>query len=149
MMEKKAETLFRKYKTKYIKKFGRHALDNTEIDLFAKSEFGNRYRGSYAQNEMFELKPGFYIINTDQKTGPGIHWIAVVLTNKTAYFYDSFARTPKQLVPHLVKRLTGRKIVSSDRKDLEQLEPEIICGHLSLAWLAVAKDLGISHAKKI
>jgi len=151
-MEKKAETLFRKYKAKYIAKFGRHALDNTEIDTFAKSTFGTKYRGSYAQNEKFELKSGcYYIINTDIKTGPGIHWISLILTPKTAYVFDSFGRDVKKLVPHLVKHITksGRKIVSSDRKDKEQRGLSVICGHLSLAWLAVAKDLGIRAAAKI
>jgi hypothetical protein len=83
-MEKQAEKLFRKYKAKYIAKLGRHALDNNEIDIFAKSTFGTKYRGSYAQDEKFELKSGFYyIINTDIKTGPGEHWLAALVTTKT------------------------------------------------------------------
>lgn len=150
-MEQKAEKLFRKYKTQYITKLGRHALDNMEIDTFAKSKFGTRYKGSFAQDEKFELKSGFYIINTDIKTGPGIHWISLVLTPKTAFIYDSFARASKDLVPHLVKRLTKakRKIVCSDRSDREQRDSEIVCGHLSLAFLTVAKELGIRAAIKI
>lgn len=148
-MEKQAETLFKKYRAQYVKKLGRHALDNLEIDTFAKSKLGSRYKGSYAQDEVFELRSGYYIINTDLRTGPGIHWISLVLTPKTAYIYDSFARDPKKLVPHLVKRLRSRKIVSSDRKDKEQKNFEITCGHMSLAFLAVAKELGISQAKKI
>jgi hypothetical protein len=140
-MEKQAEKLFRKYKTKYIAKLGRYALDNTQIDLLAKSTFGTK----------FEFKSGFYIINTDLKDGPGEHWISLVLTPKTAYVFDSFGRDPKTLVPHLTKRLTksGRKIVSSDRTDREQRGLSVICGHLSLAWLTVAKDLGIKAAIKI
>jgi hypothetical protein len=150
-MEQKAEKLFRKYKTQYIAKLGRHALNNTEIDTFAKSTFGTRYKGSFAQDEKFELKSGFYIINTDIRTGPGIHWISLVLTPKTAFIYDSFARSSKSIVSHLVKRLTkaNRKIVCSDRTDKEQRDIEIVCGHLSLAFLAVAKDLGIRAAIKI
>jgi hypothetical protein len=57
----------------------------------------------------------------------------------------------KKLVPHLVKHIakSGRKIVSSDRKDKEQRGLSVICGHLSLAWLAVVKDLGVRAAIKI
>ena len=148
-MENQAEKLFRKYKTKYIAKFGRHALDNTEIDTFAKSTFGTKYRGSYAQDENFELKSNcYYIINTDIKTGPGEHWLAARVTPKTVYIFDSFSRDIKKLVPHLVKHIakSGRKIVSSDRKDKEQRGLSVICGHLSLSFLAVVKDLGVRKA---
>ena len=62
-MEKQAETLFKKYKTQYIQKLGRHALDNVEIDTLAQSKLGTRYKGGYAQDSIFELKSGFYIIN--------------------------------------------------------------------------------------
>ena len=150
-MEKKAETLFRKYKEKYIAKLGRHALDNTEIDLFSKSIYGTRYKGSFAQDQNFEFKSGFYIINTDIAKGPGEHWISLVVSPKTAYIYDSFGREPQTLVPHLTKRLTKakRKIISSDRTDKEQRGLSVICGHLSLAWLTVAKELGVKAAKKI
>lgn len=147
-MEKKAEKLFGKYARKYIRKLGRHPLDNMEIGTLAKSVLGTKYKGCYAQDEKFELKPGYYIINTDVKKGPGIHWISLVLTPKTAYVFDSFARDPKKLVPHLVRRLP-HKIVSSDRKDKEQKDLSVVCGHLSIAWLKVASELGIRATKKI
>jgi hypothetical protein len=150
-MEKQAEKLFLRYKTKYISKLGRHALNNSEIDTLAQTIYGTRYKGSFAQDEKFELKSGFYIINTDIAKGPGIHWISLYLTPKTSYIYDSFGRDPKTLVPHLTKRLTKakRKIVSSDRTDKEQRGLSIICGHLSLSFLSVAKDLGVRSAIKI
>jgi len=150
-MEKQSEKLFKKYKVKYIAKFGRIALDNVQIDTFAKSVFGAKYKGSYAQDEKFELKSGYYIINTDLKKGSGEHWVSMQISPKTAFIYDSFGRDPNKLVPHLVRRLTKakRKIVSSDRKDKEQRGLSVICGHLSLAWLTVAKDLGIRAAIKI
>jgi hypothetical protein len=150
-METQAEKLFLRYKTKYISKLGRHALDNTEIDTFAKSIFGSKYKGSFAQDQNFEFKSGFYIINTDIAKGPGEHWIGLVVSPKTAYIYDSFSRDPQTLVPHLTKRLTKakRKIISSDRTDKEQRGLSVICGHLSLAWLTVVKELGIRAAKKI
>ena len=98
---------------------------------------------------MFQLKPGMYIINTDIRSGAGIHWVAMNLTKKTAYFYDSFARDPKKILHHLTKRLKGFKIISSDRKDKEQKDLEIICGHLCCSFLSVVKDLGIRAAIKI
>ena len=34
--------------------------------------------------------PKSIIINTDQSNKPGDHWIAIVLTEKHAYYFDSF-----------------------------------------------------------
>ena len=128
-----------------------HALDDLEIDTFCKTLFGIKYKGIFSQNQKFEFKPGYYIINTDLKTGPGVHWIALVLTKTNAYIYDSFARNSNKLVSHLVKRLKLAKytIINSDPRDREQKETEIICGHLSIAWLSVVKELGIRMAIKI
>ena len=144
-MEAKANKTFKKYKLKLIKEFGRKALDNTEIDSAAQTMFGKKYRGSYAQDEKFEKKTGYYIINTDISTGPGIHWISCKITPKTIYIYDSFGRDSKKILPHLVKYLYPRKIVES-KNDKEQKDAEVICGHLSLSFLAVAYELGIKAA---
>jgi hypothetical protein len=151
--EKEAEALFKKYTKKYIAKLGRHALSNTEIDMIMKQtkkiSSPHNYRGCFAQDETFLLKNGLYVINTDLMLNPGIHWIGMYLTAKTAYFYDSFGRKAQALVPHLIKRLKERKIVNSDRKDKEQKNSEIICGHLTMSFLQVVKDLGVRAAIKI
>jgi hypothetical protein len=154
-MEKKVENEFKKYKRRYIAKLGNYALDTTIIDLSAKDLFGSKYKSSYAVDAVFPFVPGYYIINTDVTTGPGIHWIALVLTKKTAYIYDSFARSPT-VINSLTKKLIkhGFKIVSSDRSDKEQRmtnrgELVVICGHACLAWLTIVKLYGIRKAIKI
>ena len=148
-METKIENVFRIYKNELIQKLGRKALSNDTIDKYGKILFQSKYRGSFAQDQKFEKKSGFYIINTDLESGKGIHWIALILTAKTAIIYDSFARDPKKLLPHLIQHLKNYKIVSSDRKDSEQKGDSAICGHASLAFLLVAQKLGIRSAIKI
>ena len=144
-MEQQANKSFKKYKTKYIRKLGRKALSNIEIDEVATKLLGSKYKGSFAQNEKFPKLSGYYIINTDLKTGPGIHWISLIQTPKYAYIYDSFGRDTKKIAPYLVRYLHPRKIVES-KNDKEQKDAEVICGHLSLAWMAVAHELGIKAA---
>ena len=148
-MELKAENLFRTYKLELISKLGRKALNNDTIDKYSKILFQTKYKGCFAQNNKFELKPGYYIINTDVESGKGFHWISLILTAKTAYIYDSFSRDPKKILPHLLQHLKNYKIVSSDRKDVEQKGKSSICGHASLAFLLVAQRLGVRSAIKI
>jgi len=142
------EKLFRKYKNSLISKLGRDALYSDVLEDVAKTFFGTRFKGVFSQDEKFEKKTGYYIINTDTKKGKGIHWIALYLTSKTAYIYDSFGRSPNKLIPHLVKHLADRKIVSSD-KDQEQKGLSQVCGHLSISWLRIVKEKGIKKAIKI
>ena len=147
-MEQKAENVFRLYKAELISKLGKKALSNDTIDKYSKLLFQSEYKGCYAQDTQFEKKSGYYIINTDLEKGKGIHWVALILTPKIAYIYDSFSRDPKKLLPHLLQHLKNYKIVSSD-KDKEQRGSSELCGHASLAFLLVVQKLGIRSALKI
>lgn len=149
MSERQAEALFKKEKKRLIKKFGRVALTNIQIDKLCSKELGNKYKGSFAVDESYEKKLGMLIINTDTKYGGGIHWIAIYLTPTTVYYYDSFSRSPKSLTPKLVKKFKNKNIVRVDPTDREQLDPELICGHLSISFLLCVKQLGIRKAKLI
>jgi hypothetical protein len=148
-VETKIENVFRIYKNELILKLGRKALSNDTIDKYGKLLFQSKYKGCYAQNEKFEHKQGYYIINTDIASGPGLHWTALILTSKIAYIYDSFSRDPKKLLPHLLQHLKNYKIVSSDRKDKEQRGDSATCGHNCLAFLLTAQKIGIKSAIKI
>ena len=92
MNETKIEKEFRKYKSQYIRLLGNHALSNDELDDVCKSLFGVKYRGSHPVDSKFQMKPGYYIINTDIASGPGVHWQGLILSKTVAYIYDSFGR---------------------------------------------------------
>jgi hypothetical protein len=155
MTEVKIEQEFKKYKSRYIRLLGNHALSNEELDEVCKSLFGAKYRGTFAQDSKFQLKPGFYIINTDIASGDGIHWCGLILTAKTAYVYDSFARDPDKILPILTKRLRLAKYkIQADRKDKEQKafykqNMVVTCGHACLSFLLCAHKHGIRAAMKI
>jgi hypothetical protein len=148
--ELRVEALFKTYKQKFTKKLGVKATYDTDLDRVAKKEFGAKWGGIYAVDEQFKIiNNKYYIINTDTKDGPGEHWVAVYLTAKNLYFYDSFSRNPKKITPLLVKRFQHRHIISSDQKDQEQRGLSEVCGVLCLSWIKVAIDLGIKQALKI
>ena len=64
------------------------------MSVYTRSTFGELL---YAQDEKFDIVPGYYIINNDISTGPGEHWTSLIVTSKTAYIYDSFARDSKKI----------------------------------------------------
>ena len=148
MSENTVEKLFKTYRKQYVKKYGKIPLDNVQIDKECSKRFGTRYRGCYAQDERFPITNGFYLINTDTQSGPGIHWCSIVITPKRCYIYDSFCRNPNNLLKHLTKRMKSRQVIY-DIHDKEQKDEEVVCGHNCLAFLRVAKELGIRQAIKI
>lgn len=59
--------------------------------------------------------PGAYIINMDDSTGNGTHWIALWLTHpKIALYFDSFGIEPPNAVIDFCKRFGCHNIIASD-----------------------------------
>ena len=155
MNETKIENEFKKYKSRFIRMLGNHALDNTELDDVCKNLFGSKYKGSYPVDAKFQMRPGYHIINTDIASGPGIHWQCLVLSKTVAYIYDSFSRDPEKTIPILMKRLRRAKYkIRFDTKDAEQRgfykdKMVLTCGHASLAFLLCVHRYGIRKAMLI
>ena len=149
MKEIEVKKHFDKHRNLLFKKLNRKdPLSDQTCTEYGKAYLGNKYKGTYSQNSL-PLTKGYYIFNTDHSDNPGIHWVSCVNTGRTLYIYDSFARSRKQLLKTLSKRLknTDLKIVEADRS--EQKSDSAVCGHLCLAFLFTAHDLGIRNAIKI
>ena len=149
--EQDAEARFRTYKDALIRIYGRGPLDSDQIDEFGIEAFGGSWRGVSGQERVkTPMKPGYYIVNTSRTAkSPGVHWVGLYVTSAgQAYTYDSFARSGAKMLSELGgRRKKGSgAFVDSDRKDAEQRGASAVCGHLSLAWLLVVRDLGIRSA---
>ena len=149
--EKDVEKLFKKYAKGLIKKYGNKALTDLQVTDMAKLKLKGKYLGTFPQDKINLNKSGYMIINTDLDGKPGIHWVALYITKKTVYIYDSFARDNKTLLKILTNQINKKKlnVVNSDRSDAEQFGDSEVCGVLSVAWLYVIKDIGIKNAIKI
>ena len=150
--EQDAEARFRTYKDALIRIYGRGPLDSDQIGEFGIEAFGGSWRGVSGQERVKTplKKAGYRIVNTSRTaSSPGVHWVGLYVTSAgQAYTYDSFARSGVRML----SELNGRRkkgsggFTDSDRKDAEQRGASAVCGHLSLAWLLVVRDLGIRSA---
>lgn len=56
------------------------------------------FKGVYSRNNLPNDSiqyPSIYIVNSDNVDGPGEHWVAIVLENKShGIFFDSFGKEP-------------------------------------------------------
>jgi hypothetical protein len=148
--EQDAEARFKTYKDALIRIYGRGPLDSDQIGEFGIEAFGASWRGVSGQDAVkTPMKAGYYIVNTSKTAkSPGVHWMGLYVTSAGAYTYDSFARSGAKMLSELGgRRKKGSgAFVDSDRKDAEQRGASAVCGHLSLAWLLVVRDLGIRSA---
>ena len=144
--------LFNKYKQALVSKLGNKALDNVTIDKVCRVEFAAW--GGCVPSDRVVLKPfHYYIVNVDNHDQPGSHWLAVFTSAKRAYIYDSYARDPASIVFKLLKTISkkGFKLSKTDLvHNMEQIGYNSeVCGQISMAWLLVVRDLGISRERNI
>ena len=67
---------FLKYKNHFIKKLGRKALFDNQLTVESRALFGNRYLGTFSQNNIPLNRTGFLIANVDTLGMPGLQYTA-------------------------------------------------------------------------
>ena len=116
---------FKQFLAKYFKSI--HALNNFEIDEFAKKLKIKNWCGVFMRDEL-KGKPQKYeafVMNTDISKNNGTHWIGIFIGNEK-YYFDSYGLQP----PLEVIKYVGKPI----KYNTFQLQgyDDVICGHLCL-----------------
>ena len=73
-------------------------LTNFEIEAYYKNE--PRSNGVYSRDNLPDkIKDAAYVINLDEYSDIGTHWITLYVNNKTATYFDSFGveHIPKEI----------------------------------------------------
>ena len=76
-----------------------HPLTNFEIQKYYQNE--PRFNGVYSRDNLPKLKDGAYIINLDEYSDTGTHWVALCVQNNDVTYFDSFR------VEHIPKGITA------------------------------------------
>ena len=65
----------------------------------------SRFIGAYSRDNLpYKIKNGAYVINLDEYSDTGTHWIALYVNNKTVTYFDSFGI---EHIPKEVKKFIG------------------------------------------
>ena len=75
-----------------------HPLTNFEIQKYYQNE--PRFNGVYSRDNLPEIKDRAYVINLDEYSDIGTHWVALYVNNDVTYF-DSVG------VEHIPKKIKG------------------------------------------
>ena len=92
-------------------------MTNLEIQKYYKNE--PAFNGAYSRDNLPKIKDGAYIINLDEYSDIGTHWVALWVNNNNVTYFDSFG------VEHILKEITKNL---SKIKTLKQIFSE--CKHI-------------------
>ena len=64
-----------------------HPLTNFEIQKYQNEP---RFNGAYSRDNLQKIKDGAYVINLDEYSDIGTHWVALHVQTKYITYFDSF-----------------------------------------------------------
>lgn len=92
----------------------------------------------------------YSILNTDDSSKGGTHWVAQFQKGKTLYMYDSFGRSDRLMKPFVDKfERLGYKVIFVNKNGGEQNSEQVNCGLRCLLWLCFVNKYGITKCKNI
>lgn len=133
--EKVAEAHYSKLFAKTKKLVGNKTTFANDLNREAKKLFQHKFAGVFMSDripENLSTRTPYAIINLDDSTQPGSHWIAVAFRSPRALLvYDSYGHINR--MPEMIRRLYPRSVTTDS--DVEQGRSETNCGARTLAWL--------------
>ena len=81
-----------------------HPLTNFEIQKYYQNE--PRFNGVFLRDNLPKIKDGAYIINLDEYSDIGTHWVALYVNNNDLTYFDSFG---VEHIPKEIKTFINRK----------------------------------------
>jgi hypothetical protein len=118
-----------------------------DLNYVGKLYFGNRWRGVFAADRIPHdfgktKQPEYAIVNLDKHTMPGSHWVSLASNGTHIFFYDSFGRNVRRILPDLSHLAMHRSVLGGETHRPQQKEKESNCGARAMAWLLMLKNFG-------
>ena len=106
-----------------------HPLTNFEIQKYYPNE--PRFNGAYSRDNLPKAKDGAYIINLDEYSGIGTHWVAMYVQINDVTYFDSFG------VEHIAKQIRtfiGNKNIETNIFRIQAYD-SIMCGYFCIGFI--------------
>ena len=107
-----------------------HPLKNFEIQMYYQNE--PRIDGVYSKHNLPEkIKVGAYVINLDEYSDIGTHWIALYVHIKTVTYFGSFG---VEHIPKEIKKFADKKNIITNIFRIEAYD-SIMCGYFCIGFI--------------
>ena len=115
-----------------------HPLTNFEIQKYYQNE--PRFNGVYSRDNLPKIKDGAYIINLDEYSDIGTHWVALYigraspkdLNNNNVTYFDSFG---VEHIPKEIKAFIDRSLSITTNIFTVQSYDSIMCGYFCIGFI--------------
>ena len=107
-----------------------HPLTNFEIQKYYQNE--PRFNGVYSRDNLTEIKDGAYIIDLDEYSDIGTHWVALYVNNDDVTYFHSFG---VEHIPKEIKTFIDRSLSITTNNFRMQAYDSIMCGYFCIEFI--------------
>ena len=110
-----------------------HLLTNFEIQKYYQNK--PSFNGVYSRDDITEIKDGAYVINLDEYSDIGTHWVALYVHNNDVTYFDSFG---VEHIPKEIKEFINNKNIKTNISRIQAYD-SIMCrffciGFIDFSW---------------
>ena len=107
-----------------------HPLTNFEIQVYYQNE--PRFIGFYSRDNLPDkIKDEAYVVNLDEYSDIGAHWIALDVNNKTVTYFDFFGI---EHIPKEIKSFTNNKNIIANIYRVQNYD-SVMCGYFCIGFI--------------
>ena len=106
-----------------------HPLTNFEIQKYYQNE--PRFNGVYSRDNLPKIKDGAYVINLDEYSDIGTHWVALYVQNNDVTYFDSFG---VEHIPKEIKAFISNKNIKANIFRIQGYD-SIMCGYFCIVFI--------------
>ena len=107
-----------------------HPLTNFGINAYYQNE--PRFNGVYSGDNLPDkIKSRAYVINLDEYSDIGTHWVALYANNKAATYFDSFG---VEHIPKEIKKFINNKNIIANIFRI-QVYDSVMCGYFCIGFI--------------
>ena len=101
-----------------------------KIQMYYQNE--PRFNGVYSRDNLHDkIKDGEYVINLDEYSDIGTHWIALYVNNKTVTYFDRFG--VEDIAEKIKKFINNKNIVANIF--ILKAYGSVMCGYFSIGFI--------------
>ena len=126
---------------------GKKTTNGGDLENVCKMFLGNKFNGVYPSDMIPRLTnhKKYAILNLDDSTQGGSHWVAIAKMKNNVMLFDSYGRKGAKIIPYLGK--SGNGTVINVDEDADQKINEKNCGARCIAWLLLYDLWGSKMAR--
>ena len=114
-------------------KFKNAPISTIDIKLWMKYLKIKNFQGVVSRDKIINcINEGFYVVNLDDSTGPGTHWVAMCIKPGIIEYFDSFVLNCPEEVINLSDILGINYLYNSSQY---QDFISVLCGYYCIYWI--------------